>query len=101
MYKVHSDREEMDLQLHQDIAGGSGGGGGFYGGGTGYTTSGAGGGSGYIGNSLLSNKYMIGYNVEKSTDSDTLTNKTTNVSERAISDYAKMGDGFARITKIN
>ena len=73
------------------------GGGGYYGGGFGYHAP-AGGGSGYIGNSLLTNKYMYCYNCDTSDEVDTKTYTTTNTSEIANSDYAKMGDGAIKIT---
>ena len=50
-----------------------GGGGGFYGGGSGRQTSGSGGGSGYIGNTLLTDKVMYCYNCETSSEVNTLT----------------------------
>lgn len=71
-----------------------GGGGGFYGGSTGA------GGSGYIGNTLLKNKSMYCYNCEESSEESTKTIKTTNVSETPTSKYAKIGNGYARITYI-
>jgi hypothetical protein len=80
-----------------------GGGGGFYGGGSaGYS---AGGGSGYIGNSLLVSsstitKHMTCYNCQTSTDTSTMTNTTTNVSSTATTDYAKSGNGYAKITYL-
>ena len=76
-----------------------GGGGGFYGGGAGMYMSG-GGGSGYIGNSLLKNKVMYCYNCKESSEESTKTISTTNVSEEAISNYAKIGNGYARITYL-
>ena len=76
-----------------------GGGGGFYGGGCSTNLAG-GGGSGYIGNVSLINKAMYCYNCKTSSDSQTLTNSTTNVSEEAISKYAKKGHGYAKITYI-
>ena len=82
----------------------SGGGGGYYGGsmGSGETswTNCAGGGSGYIGNSLLTNKSMYCYECVESSDVSTKTISTTNVSDDAISGYAKKGNGYARITLI-
>lgn len=86
-------------------SGGSGGGG-WYGGagasiGSGWLMYGATGGSGYIGNPLLKEKYMVGYNVEASNEESTKTISTTNVSQDAISDYAKKGNGYARITNLN
>ena len=71
-----------------------GGGGGFYGGSIGA------GGSGYIGNSLLTNKVMYCYNCEESDEETTKTISTTNVSENPISEYAKKGNGYAKITYL-
>lgn len=76
-----------------------GGGGGFYGGGMGRHVGG-GGGSGYIGNSTLYSKYMFCYNCPTSSTASTLTYSTTNVSSIAISNYAKTGNGYARITYL-
>ena len=88
---------------------GTGGGGGYYGGGNGMFIGG-GGGSGYIGNSLLLSsstltKHMYTYCNEnctnyQSTNADTYTNTGTNVSATATSDYAKSGNGYAKITYI-
>lgn len=80
--------------------GGSGGGGGWYGGRGTSCIGGGGGGSGYIGNSLLTNKHMTCYNCETSDDESTKTISTTNVSEAPISDYAKQGNGYAKITLV-
>ena len=86
---------------------GSSGGGGYYGGGGslgGTVDSGnssGGGGSGYIGNSLLTDKYMYCYNCSTSTAESTKTYSTTNVSSSPISDYAKSGGGAAKITFLN
>jgi hypothetical protein len=82
----------------------SGGGGGLYGGGSGNDTGG-GGGSSYIGNSLLVSsstitKHMTCYNCQTSTDASTMTNTTTNVGSTATTDYAKSGNGYARITYL-
>ena len=76
------------------------GGGGYYGG-WGRCGYAGGGGSGYIGNSSLTNKHMTCYNCATSTDASTYTNSTTNVSSTAISDYAKSGNGYARITLVS
>ena len=84
------------------IYGVAGGGGGFYGGymnKSGSKTSGSGG-SGYIGNTLLKNKSMYCYNCEESSEESTKTIKTTKVSETPTSKYAKIGNGYARITYI-
>ena len=79
-----------------------GGGGGFYGGymnNVGGKSSGSGG-SGYIGNTLLTNKAMYCYNCSESSDESTKTITTTNVSETPTSKCAKIGNGYARITYI-
>jgi len=80
---------------------GGGGGAGYYGGGSGYKYGAAGGGgSGYIANNNLYDKYMVCYNCETSEELNTKTNSTTNVSENPTSDYAKIGNGYAKITFI-
>lgn len=76
-----------------------GGGGGFYGGGGTYVNA-SGGGSGYIGNTLLSSKSMYCYNCDESSDESIKTISTTNVSEVPISNYAKKGNGYVKITFI-
>jgi len=78
----------------------SGGGGGYYGGGSGGIHS-AGGGSGYIGSSSLTNKVMYCYNCTESSDESTKTVSTTNVSSTPTSNYAKIGNGYARITLVS
>ena len=81
---------------------GGGGGGGYYGGGSGsdgYYSSG-GGGSGYIGNSLLTNKVMYCYNCEESSEESTKTISTTCVEETPTANCSKKGNGYARITYI-
>lgn len=79
--------------------GAGGGGGGYYGGAGGSARNGGGGGgSGYIGNSLLTNKYMYCYNCTTSNDVNTKTYTTSNVSGTPTADYAKSGSGAARIT---
>ena len=84
-----------------DCCGNNGGGGGYYGGGSSTRGhGGAGGGSGYIGNSNLLNKSMYCYNCSTSTAESTLTYSTTYVSEAPISQYAKMGNGYAKITYV-
>ena len=80
------------------------GGGGFYGGGGGAKanddSSGAGG-SGYIGNSLLTNKVMYCYNCEESNEESTKTISTTCNEETPTSYCAKKGNGYARITLVS
>ena len=80
---------------------GPGAGGGYYGG---YlNTYGAGGGSGYIGNESLYDKKMTMYSTSEdyiSTEKSTKTEITTNVSDNPISEYAKKGNGYAKITLI-
>ena len=76
----------------------AGGGGGFFGGNAGDIVGA--GGSSYIGNPLLVEKAMYCYNCEESTEESTKTISTTNVSETPTSNYAKIGNGYARITYI-
>ena len=79
----------------------TGGGGGYYGGSRSGHIAPAGGGSGYIGNSLLTNKYMYCYNCATSDATDTKTYTTTNTSSTPISNYAKSGNGAAKITLVD
>lgn len=65
-----------------------------------YSVASGGGGSGYIGNSLLTNKHMTCYSCTTSTATATKTNSTTNVSSTATADYAKSGHGYAKITFV-
>jgi hypothetical protein len=77
----------------------SGGGGGYYGGGGGAGAGGyGGGGSGYIGNSLLTQKYMVIYSGTTSNDESTKTIQNAKVSSTATTDYAKSGNGYCKIT---
>ena len=76
-----------------------GGGGGFYGGGA-SNQAGAGGGSGYIGNSLLSNKVMYCYKCTASSSENIKTISTDNVSSTPISNYAKKGNGYVKIKQV-
>ena len=76
-----------------------GGGGGFYGGASGTRNSG-GGGSGYIGNSLLTNKYMYCYNCTASSDTNTKTVSTTCTNEIATENCSKQGNGYVKVTYI-
>ncbi|MCR4581170.1 MAG: InlB B-repeat-containing protein, partial [Bacilli bacterium] len=89
--------------IHGDGNGESAGaGGGWYGGGASVYTS-TSGGSGYIGNSLVSNKYMYCYNCETSTDVDTYTKSDGEDSCHSINpiaDCAKEGNGYVKITYI-
>lgn len=80
--------------------GGGGGGSGYYGGTFGHGTGG-GGGSSYISNPLLSDKVIYCYECQESNEESTKTVSTTNVSEEAISNYAKKGNGYAKITYIH
>ncbi|MBO6145400.1 MAG: prepilin-type N-terminal cleavage/methylation domain-containing protein [Bacilli bacterium] len=77
----------------------AGGGSGLYGGGSAWHSSG-GGGSSYIGNELLSDKHMTCYNCSTSNEEDTKTNSVTSVSSSPISDQAKKGNGYARISLV-
>ena len=76
---------------------GASGGGGLYGGGCSWGGA-AGGGSGYIANPKLTDKVMYCYNCGTSTDESTKTISTTNASEEPISEYAKKGNGYAKVT---
>ena len=81
--------------------GGGQGGIGFYGGGASDFAGGGGGGSGYIGNSLLTNKVMYCYNCEESNEESTKTISTTCNEETPTSYCAKKGNGYARITLVS
>lgn len=63
--------------------------------------SGGGGGSGYIGNSLLTNKAMYCYNCEESNEESTKTISTTCNDETPTSYCAKKGNSYARITLVS
>ena len=78
------------------------GGGGYYGGGGGSNRyGGGGGGSSFIGSNHLiadGNKVMYCYNCTESSEASTKTISTSNYSSDAVSNYAKEGNGYARIT---
>lgn len=78
------------------------GGGGYYGGGGGSNRNGGGGGgSSFIGSNHLiddGNKVMYCYNCTESSEASTKTISTSNYSSDAVSNYAKQGNGYARIT---
>lgn len=76
-----------------------GGGSGLYGGKS-STINGAGGGSGYIGNTLLTEKSMYCYNCTESSEESTKTISTTCTSETPTENCSKQGNGYARITLI-
>ena len=78
---------------------GVGGGGGFYGGNSQQSIGGSGG-SGYIGNTLLTDKSMYCYNCTESTEESTKTISTTCVSKTPTENCAKIGNGYAKITLI-
>lgn len=59
-----------------------------------------GGGSGYIGNSLLTEKSMYCYNCTESSEESTKTISTTCVSELPTENCSKKGNGYVRITLI-
>ena len=86
---------ESNSVAHSSI--GANGGGGFYVGNEGSSGVGS---SGYIGNSLLVNKTMYCYNCEESVKVSTKTISTINVSQKPISNYAKQGNGYAKIIYI-
>ena len=58
----------------------------------------SGAGSGYIGNALLSNKKMVGYNVPTSSDTDTKTESVQVYSANAEANKPKAGNGYVKIT---
>ena len=75
----------------------SGGGSGLYGGYKGTSSKSGGAGSGYIGNSLVSNKKMVGYNVPTSSAESTKTESVSEYSDNPVSGKPKGGNGFAKI----
>ena len=79
---------------------GSGGGAGLYGGGSSFG-SGSGGGSSYIGNASISNGVMYCYSCIESSAEKTKTVSTENASSSPTSQYAKIGNGYVRITLIS
>ena len=83
----------------------AGGGAGYYGGmvarSDGSAGAGAAGGSGYIGNSLLTNKVMYCYNCTASSEEPTKTISTTCANGSATENCAKKGNGFAIITLLS
>jgi len=58
------------------------------------------GGTSFIGNPLTRNGVMYGYNAPTNSSAYTKTVATTDISLTPVPKYAKMGDGFARITYI-
>jgi len=79
----------------------SSGGGGLYGGYKGTSALSGGAGSGYIGNSDLSNKKMVGYDVPTSSSTSTKTESVNDASATPISGKPKIGNGFVRITLLS
>ena len=79
----------------------SGGGGGYYGGEKGGSLLSGGAGSGYIGNSLVSNKKMVGYNVPTSSAEGTKTESVSVYSATKEANKPKAGNGFARIKLLS
>lgn len=75
----------------------TGGGAGLYGGASSRMLGGSGG-SSYVGNSKLSDQMMYCYNCEESQTASTRTVTTSNIAEMATAKYAKIGNGYARIT---
>lgn len=64
-------------------------------------TSSGGAGSGYIGNSFLNNKKMVGHDVPTSSVESTKTESTNEVNASAASGKPKSGDGHARIKLLS
>ena len=83
----------------KDSCGGSGGG--YYGGISQHQHASGAGGSGYIENSLLTNKVMYCYNCEESNEESTKTISTTCSEETPTSNCAKKGNGYARRTLVS
>ena len=83
------------------VHGAAGGGSGYYGGYGNSTNSPGCGGSGYIGNTKLTDKVMYCYNCTESSEESSKTISTTNVSETPTENYAKKGNGYAKITLLN
>lgn len=75
------------------------GGGGYYGGGASWGGS-TGGGSGYIGNSLLTNKVMYCYNCLESSTENTKTISTICRSSSPQENCAKEGNGYVIISYV-
>lgn len=105
IYQISDFGVGQSIASHVNIGGSlvygnsSGGGGGYYGGGGGVGLGGyGGGGSGYIGNSLLTQKYMVIYSGTTSNDESTKTIQKAKVSSTATTDYAKSGNGYCKIT---
>ena len=95
-------RDAVNVNCGQ--SGAAGGGGGFYGGMSqteNYDTSTGAGGSGYIGNSLLTEKSMYCYNCTESSEESTKTISTTCTNATPTANCAKSGNGYARITLIS
>ena len=80
------------------VTGVSAGGGGYYGGAG--TVAAGGGGSGYIGNTLLTNKVMYCYNCQESSEESTKTVSTTCTSQTPTENCSKQGNGYAKITLV-
>lgn len=76
----------------------AGGGAGYYGGMAGYYAPG-GGGSGYVNSTSLTNTKMYCFNCDESIENNTYT--TVDASEDAVSTSAKIGNGYARITRLS
>lgn len=76
-----------------------GGGSGLYGGGPGQY-AGCGGGSGYIGNTILTDKTMYCYSCKESTEESTKTVSTTCVNDIPTENCAKKENGYAKITYL-
>ena len=107
-YKFGIGQDAINQKIYNSVGaeGRGGGGGGFYGGLTytgdehDYDDASGSGGSGYIGNSLLTNKVMYCYSCEESNEESTKTVSTTCAEETPTSNCAKKGNGYARITYI-
>jgi len=89
---------------HSDSTGGAGGG--YYGGRSHAVHTSGGGGSGYIGSSSLVSaagvtKHMTCYDCAESSDANTRTISNNCATATATPDCSKIGNGYARITRLN
>lgn len=90
-----------DGRAVKDKDNGPAGGAGYYGGGATTYAGAGGGGSGYIGNPKLKNKSMYCYKCKTSDNESTKTFTTENTEAYPTSKFAKIGNGYARITLVS
>lgn len=95
-YDDFSENSVQDI-LNQFDSGASGGGGGYYGGGLGYNTGGNGGFS-HVNHPDLQDNRISCYKCD--TNEDYFTYGVSKVSKDPVSNYAKKGNGYAKITYL-